>query len=282
MTDSETIKANFPFPIILREPGLPTFQIVNEVYNKRKKNTALISSSLGGGANGLLGLGLSPATYHQITGSHFVRPNNPGALPQNVTGTAVAIGEQIRQHKEELCIFRQVENSDLALKSQLIDVFDKTYFRGLRNRHTGFDGVSYFRMIYHLYVNYGTITAIDLIENERRMDTPFDQSSAIETYFDQIEDAAKLAEAGASPFTMVQITTKAFIQMFTTGLFKDKYKAWNRLPPVARDWATFKLIFTAAARELQEMQAMSGTAGYANSVTANLMTQTSEALTTLT
>ena len=136
-------------------------------------------------------------------------------------------------------------------------------------------------MISHIYVNYGTITAVDLIENERRMDTPFDQSGAIETYFDQIKDAVEFAEAGASPFTMVQITTKAFIQMFTTGLFKDKCKAWNRLPLVARDWATFKLIFTAAARELREMQAMSGTAGYANSVTADLTTQTSEALTTL-
>ena len=136
-------------------------------------------------------------------------------------------------------------------------------------------------MISHLYVNYGTITAVDLIKNERRMDTPFDQSGAIETYFNQIEDAVKLAEAGASPFTMVQITTKAFIQMFTTGIFKDECKAWNRLPPVACDWATFKLIFTAAAQDLQEMQAMSGNAGYANSVTTNLMTQTSEALTAL-
>ena len=80
---------------------------------------------------------------------------------------------------------------------------------------------------------------------------------------------------------MVQITTKAFIQFFSTGLFKDECKAWNRLPQVSRDWATFKLIFTAAARELREMQAMTGTAGYANSVTANLMTQTSESLTTL-
>ena len=80
---------------------------------------------------------------------------------------------------------------------------------------------------------------------------------------------------------MVQITTKSFIQMFTTGLFKDECKAWNRLPPVLHDWATFKLIFTAEARKLREMQATTGTAGYANSVTANLMTQTSEALTTL-
>ena len=61
MTNSETIKANFPFPIIPREPGLPTFQIVNDVHNKSKANAASILSSLGGGAHGLLGLGLSPA-----------------------------------------------------------------------------------------------------------------------------------------------------------------------------------------------------------------------------
>ena len=222
MNDSETIKANLTLPIIPREQGLPTFQIVNDVHNKSKANAASILSSLGGGAHGLLGLGLYLATYHKIMVSQFIRTNNPGALPQHVTVTAVVIGEQIRQHKEELCIFRQVENSDLALKSQLIDVFDKTYFRGLRNRHTGFSGVSYFRMISHLYVNYGTITAVDLIENERRMDTPFNQSGAIETYFDPIEDAVEFVEAGASFFTMVQITTKIFIQMFTTGLFKDK------------------------------------------------------------
>ena len=93
MTDSETIKANFPFPIIPREPGLPTFQIINDVHNKSKANAASISSSLGGGAHGLLGLGLSPATYHQITGSHFVRPTNSGALPPNVNGTAVVMSE---------------------------------------------------------------------------------------------------------------------------------------------------------------------------------------------
>ena len=117
------------------------FHIVNEVHNKSKANAALISSSLGGGAHGLFGVDLSPATYHKIKGSHFLRPNNPVALPQNITGTAVVMAEQIRQHKEELRIFRQVENSDLALKSQLINVFDETYFRGLRNRHTGFSGL---------------------------------------------------------------------------------------------------------------------------------------------
>ena len=49
MTDSETIKANFPFPIIPREPGLPDFQKINEIHGKGKTNASSVSSTLGGG-----------------------------------------------------------------------------------------------------------------------------------------------------------------------------------------------------------------------------------------
>ena len=136
-------------------------------------------------------------------------------------------------------------------------------------------------MITHLYANYGIITAVDIMENEKRMDIPYDPSVAIESYFDQIEDAVEFAEAGNSPFSTTQITTKAFIQMFTTGLYKDECKAWNRLVTVSRTWATFKLIFTAAARELREMQALTGNTSYANNVTQDLMDQTALALNTL-
>ena len=116
-------------------------------------------------------------------------------------GSAAVMAEQVRQHKEQLRVFRQVENAELALKSQLIESFDETYFRGLRGRHTGYTNISYLRMISHLYDTYGSITAVDLIENEKRMDTPFDPSGAIETFFDQVEDAVEFAEAGNSPFT---------------------------------------------------------------------------------
>ena len=96
MTDSEIIKANFPVPIIPQEPGLLTFQIVNDVHNKSEANAASISSSLGGGSHGLLRLGLSPATYHLITGSHFIRTINLGALPQNVNEALPCVGEFVR------------------------------------------------------------------------------------------------------------------------------------------------------------------------------------------
>ena len=66
-------------------------------------------------------------------------------------------------------------------------------------------------MITHLFTNYGIITAVDIMENEKRMDTPYDPSGAIESYLDQIETAVEFVEAGNTPFTTTQITTKAFI-----------------------------------------------------------------------
>ena len=180
------------------------------------------------------------------------------------------MAEIVRQHKEELRVYRQVENTELALKSQLIDTFDDTYFRGLRRRHTGFCGITYLQMIAHLYHNYGIVTALNIIENEKRMDKPYDPSEAIELYFDQIEEAVEFAEAGHSPFTITQIVTKAFIQMFTTGLYKDECRDWNKLPVPARTWPAFKTIFLAANKEIREMQALTGNHGYANNVTQDL------------
>ena len=167
MTDSESVKQNFPFSIIPRESGLPNFQQINGVHGKGKANMVSVSSKLGGGAHGLLGLGLLPPTYLQITGAHFHRPANPGLLPQNVVGTAAQMAEIVRRHKEELRMYRIVNATDEACKTQLLDAFEEIYFRGLRNRHTGFTGITYMQMITHLYTNYGIITAVDITENEK-------------------------------------------------------------------------------------------------------------------
>ena len=115
-----------------------------------------------------MGLMILNTTYHQIMGNFFARPVNSGLLPINITCTSTQMSEQVRQHKEELRVFRQVVNTDLALKSQLIDVFDKTYFRGLRDRHTGFTNVTYLQMTTHLYDHYGIISVVYIMENEKK------------------------------------------------------------------------------------------------------------------
>ena len=96
-------------------------------------------------------------------------------------------------------MYRLVQTTDDACKSQLLEAFDEIYFRGFRNRHTGLTGISYLDTITRLYTNFGIITAVDIMENKKRMDTPYDPSIAIESYFDQIESAVEFAEAGNSP-----------------------------------------------------------------------------------
>ena len=77
-------------------------------------------------------------------------------------------------------MYRIINATDKACNTQLLDAFEEMYFRGLRNRHTGFTGITYMQMITHFYTNYGIITAVDIMENEKRMDTPYDLSGAIE------------------------------------------------------------------------------------------------------
>ena len=189
MSDSETIKQKFSLPIIPREPGLRHLLKINDVHKKGKASAASVFSTLGGGAHGLLGLGLLLSTYFQITEMIFHRSANPGLLPQNVISMSAQMAKIVRQHKEELRVYRLVVAADLALKSQLIDAFKEIYFSGLRNRHTGFTGISYMNMVTHLYTKYGIISAVDIMENEKPMDTLYDPSIAIEAFFEQIESA---------------------------------------------------------------------------------------------
>ena len=56
MTDSESIKGNFPFPIFPHHHGLPDYSIVNQVHTKGKANASSITSELGGGRTASLAL----------------------------------------------------------------------------------------------------------------------------------------------------------------------------------------------------------------------------------
>ena len=68
--------------------------------------------------------------------------------------------------------------------------------------------------------------------------------------------------------------------MFSTGLYKDEYNAWNHLVPLSRTLSTFKIIYTVASRKLREIQALTGNTGYIKNVQYDLMEQTALELST--
>jgi hypothetical protein len=96
MTSVESIREGFPFITIAKQPGLPTYETIAKVHLKLKANAAFVVSELGGGAHGLLGLVLPPATYGTLTNVVFNTPVNPGTTPSiEAGGTAVQIHEVV-------------------------------------------------------------------------------------------------------------------------------------------------------------------------------------------
>ena len=131
----------FPHQTIPSQPGMPTYETIQE-------NEASIQSELGGGAHGLLGLALSPTAYQTITGSPFVPPVNPGTLPAiPALQTGPQINEFVRAHNEDLRVWREYIKTERALKTQLLNTFDDIYFKGLRNRHTGYATTTLLQLI---------------------------------------------------------------------------------------------------------------------------------------
>jgi hypothetical protein len=128
MASIESVCESFLFLTIAKQPGLLTYETIAEVHLKLKANAASIVSELGGGAHGLLDLILPTATYTTLTNVHCNAPNNPGTTPNlEAGGTTAQINEAVRQHKENLRIWREYNATGKALQQQLINTFNKPY-----------------------------------------------------------------------------------------------------------------------------------------------------------
>jgi hypothetical protein len=263
MTRVESIREGFLILTIAKQPGLLTYEIIGEVHLKLEANAASVVSELGSGAHGLLVLVLPTATYTALTNVHFNAPNNPGTTPNLADGgTTAQINEAVRQHKENLHIWREYDATDKALQQQLINIFDKPYIRGLRDRHTGYNNVSAMQILTHLYTTYGVITPSDIEDNDAKMRAPFDPTQPIKLLFDQIESAAKYADAGNRSYNPDQVVSRAYLLLLQTNLYSDACRVWRRRAIYTQNWPNFKADFAEAHRDLRIIQTAAHGAGY--------------------
>ena len=270
----DAIRDSFPFPTIPSLTGQPTYESIRAFHMKLKSNAASIPSTLGGGNHGLLGLVLAGPTYQLFTGHAFALPINPGAVPVIPAGaTAAHTGEIVRQHAENLRIFQETQRTDQALKQQLLNAIDEMYTRGLRNAHTGYSNVTTFGLLTHLYNTYGSVTSMDLEQNDICMKQPYDPTQPIEVLFNQIETAQEFAEAANTPYPNASIISTAYLLVFKTGMYRDACREWNRRAAVTKTWDNFKADFSAAHQELRELQTLNQQPGFQNQQMNNVMDQ---------
>ena len=119
-TNIDYVNTYFQIPILTPIQGEPTFETLRVLRDEVRANSGDVSTNLGGGNYGYLGLVLSPAEYARVTpGNPFVCPVMPPPLviPPNTAQHAAT--QMHKDHVEELRRFRECEDVEAALKHRL-------------------------------------------------------------------------------------------------------------------------------------------------------------------
>jgi hypothetical protein len=116
-----------------------------------------------------------------------------------VGGTAAALLAECHRWEEAGVIFRTWITVEQALKNQIITVLDPMYLEILNNDMVGFANTTARYMLEHLFLYYGSITAVDLEHNWENMCKAWDPEQPVESIFKQIQDFVDYAEAWGSP-----------------------------------------------------------------------------------
>ena len=71
------IKTHFEYPELTKVHKSPTYDTLKKIKDELKTNASRVTSDLGGGGHGHLGLLLTPAEYALVSATPYVRPVHP-------------------------------------------------------------------------------------------------------------------------------------------------------------------------------------------------------------
>lgn len=242
-----TVVNGFPHPTIPAYFDKPTYASIAAVNLKLNTNATSVQSNLGDGQLGHLALTVTHTDYATLSQVPFIIPANPGpqpVIPANATHHIISATK--REHKEALLVWAQYNNTDKALKQQLLAAFKEMYYKALCHRKTGYATVSTLQILTHLYRTYGKISPADLLDNLNKLNAPYNPALPIVELFQQVEDCQDLAAAANNPFSDSQVVAYAYHNIYQTSMFSETCREWRRLPAADQTWAAFNTHFANA------------------------------------
>jgi hypothetical protein len=118
----------------------------------------------------------------------------------------------------------------------------------------GFANTTSRDMLDHLFLSYGSITAVDIEQNFENMQKAWDPQQPVETLFKQIQDCVDFAEAGGVAIGAAQKLSSAYSKIFKSGKFNSSCRRWDEKLEGDKTWNNFKIHFAAAYRQHRQMQ----------------------------
>ena len=251
--------------------GKPTFESLYQLIVDLQANAQSVHSNLGGGANGHLGLIMTPTQYAIHSTTPYVRPTHPGTLTIPVGTTRLAADDMERNHTEALRVFHEVRGVEQALMQQLVTAIDSKYLIAFKNRATGQFNGHLMQIIQHLRITYGKISPAQLISYEAEVtNMTYDPTTPVDLIFGKIDDLLMYGDFANCPFTATQAITKGYHILNNCGnIYNDYLRSWNRIQENQKTWDRFKMHFRQAYNELEATNSLSiGDLGFG---AANLM-----------
>ena len=206
----ETLK-----PII----GRPDYISLHHLKKQIKANAQSVSSTLGGGNNGLLGLVLTDAEYAQVSQIAFVREPYPGALvfPNGTTSIQSKMLEDA--YRKRMKNYEACDGVEKALIQQIVKAIHESWLQPLRNNVTDTITGSIPVILTYLFSTFGDVTARSLNRKEDEVKTmSYDPAmDPIDNIFTDVQELADFAVAARSPYSREQmINIASNIELFTT------------------------------------------------------------------
>ena len=254
-TNIDYVDTYFEIPTLTKIHGEPTYFQLKELKNELKTNATSVTTDLGGGGHGHLGLVLTPAEYLIVSATAYNRPPHPGTLTI-APGTAQHEATRLRNdHKEAIRLFRETVDVEKALIKQLVAAIEPKYLKSLRDATSNAITIPLHDVLTHLFTRYGGVNADALMDIEYKVKTmEYSITDPLVVVFNEIEELARLGTAAHIPYSNMQLLQIGLRIIKNTNDFEDGINKWYNRPAAEHTWENFKTHFENARELLKQIR----------------------------
>ena len=135
--------SRFQIKTILTIEGEPDYNTIITMMQLLYVNATSLPTTLGGGQHGHIGIITTPKLYTTLAATPYESHPDPSITPLHAIGESAETRQtSFLIHKEERRIFENHQTMEDALKSLIIDSVDDVYISKLRNKYTGYLGIT--------------------------------------------------------------------------------------------------------------------------------------------
>ena len=245
----------FEYPVLDKIHGEPKYDSLKKIKKQLKSNALTVTSSLGGGNHGLLGLVLTPHEYTRLSPTPFLEPLRPQVLAIPPLTQHHNIIRLQNEHEEAMNTYRECKDVKKALLKQIVAAVDATYMNEFRNYDTDSIAMSVHQLLGHLFQIYGQVEPETLAKDEQAFKSYYwDLQDPPVLLFNKIDDLVQMATAANIPKTEAQIINYGLSTIKKTNDFEEALGTWYTRPLVEHSYINFKEHFTTAQRKLKKIR----------------------------